>query len=177
MKRVNTITASIDQETKEIFEHLIEESKLSKSGVVREALHFYAKNRDIFKKTGGEKIKIYIEMLSSGEHIILDRDHWILFLNTLEGSDKADEFWKVHSEIARSHAEQFGRNTTSIEGFLRRLEICNFFKLSKTSEKEFTLILDMETSKKFIKILLEEVLSKMDLKVKISEDYSKLRIA
>jgi Arc/MetJ-type ribon-helix-helix transcriptional regulator len=179
MKRPTTITASLDEETKEIFERLIEESGLSRSKMVREALRFYARNRETFEKAGGEKIRVYTELLSSGEHVILDLDHWALFLKeleNLESSSNADEFWKVHTDIAISHAEQLGQKIDSVEGLLRRLEICNFFKLGKTSEREFTIILGSKTGKEFIKTFLENALKKMGFKVKITGGYSKLRV-
>ncbi len=176
MKKSATITASLDEETKEIFERLIKESGLSRSRAVREALRFYARNREIFEKAGSERIKAYTELLSSGEHVILDLDHWILFLKELERSTNADVFWKIHTEIARSHAEQLGQKIDSVEGFLRRQEICNFFKLGKTSEREFTIILGSGTGRAFIQTFLETALKKMGFKVKITGGYSKLRI-
>ena len=56
------------------------------------------------------------------------------------------------------------------------MEICNLFKLSKTSETDFTLILGCDVPKKFIRTELEDIFSKMGLRAEIREDLSKIRV-
>ena len=53
---------------------------------------------------------------------------------------------------------------------MERLEACNFFRATKNSQNDFTLVLGSETAKKFIKIFLEEFLSAMGLETEIKED-------
>jgi hypothetical protein len=117
-----------------------------------------------------------VEMLSKGEHIILDVDHWILFLKFLEESERKEEFLKAHRDIAHSHGEQLPGRVSSVEDLLRRLEICNFYKLNKVSDTEFTLVLASEKSKDFIKIFLEEVAAGLGFDITVKEDYAKLRV-
>ncbi len=54
--------------------------------------------------------------------------------------------------------------------------IFNFFKISKTSKNEFTLVLGSDVPKKFVKTELEEIFAGMGLKVEIKEDLAKLRV-
>ena len=88
-------------------------------------------------------------MLSEGEHIILDIDHWIAFLRFAETHPEKEKFLELHKEIARSHAEQF--KGKSLEYILERLEVCNFFRLNKVDEKDFTLIFGNEMTRRFIR--------------------------
>jgi hypothetical protein len=166
------ITVSFDRETAELFEKLKESERASQSGLLRRALKFYAEYRDMLKGDD-ERIKIYVDMLSEGEHLILDLDHWLLFMKYLEGEEK---FWEDHHEIARAHGEQLPGKTRTPEELLRRLEACNFFKLKKNSEDDYTLMLGSEKSIRFIKIFLEEVLAGMGYEAEIKEDLTKLRV-
>jgi hypothetical protein len=125
---------------------------------------------------GSDRIKTYADMLASGEHIILDVDHFLLFLKLLETSPDKDKFWEDHLKVAKSHAEQLPSKVPTAEKLLDRLEACNFFKVNKISEEEFTLVLYSDVTKKFIKTFLEVVLSRMDYKAEIKEDFAKLRV-
>lgn len=169
------VTIALDKESADLFERLKGEERASKSGLMRRALKFYSEYKDLLSKND-EKVKTYIEMLSDGEHIIFDVDHWLLFLKHLETSGEKVAFWEAHRQIAKSHGEQLGGIVSSVEDLLRRLEICNFYKLNKVSEKEFTLILVTEKSKEFIRIFLEEVASGLGFKIEVIEDFSKLRV-
>jgi hypothetical protein len=173
MRNPVRVTIAFDEESYEIFNELREKSKQSQSEIIRNALKFYYSYRD-FENLDGERIKIYVEMLSEGEHIILDIDHWIAFLRLVETHPEKDEFWELHREVARSHAEQF--KGKSADYILERLEACNFFRMNRVSENEFTLILGNEITKNFIRIFLEEVFAGVGINAEIKEDLTKLRV-
>lgn len=172
----STITISFDEETAKIFRDLKKCQRLSQSELMRTALKFYDKHKTLFNSFDNEKIYTYKDMLSSGEHVILDMDHWMLFLNFIESHPKKDNFWKIHRKVSKAHAEEFIHKNYDTEMVLRRLEACNLFKLSKTSNTEFTLILGYNAPKKIVKMELEYIFTKMDMPIDISEDLSKLRI-
>ena len=173
-KAPERITIAMDEETFNIFKKLRSTLRLSQSGLMREALKFYNKNRKLFESVEEDKIRTYIEMLSAGEHIILDIDHWLLFLKFVETHPEREKFWEAHREICRSHAEQFSQK--SAEEILRRLETCNFFKLSKISEEEFTLVLSSDVPKNFIKTEIEGIFTAMGIHAVVREDIAKLRV-
>ena len=56
-----------------------------------------------------------MDMLLSGEHIILDVDHWLMFLRLIPSSPEKEQFWKEHRE---SRASALG--TTKKQGTLSR---------------------------------------------------------
>ena len=78
--------------------------------------------------------------------------------------------------VARSHSEQLKNKVHTAEELLVRLETCNFFRMTKNSEKEFTLILGSELPKKFVKIFIEEFFSAMGVKVEIKENLAKISV-
>jgi hypothetical protein len=166
------VTVALDKETAELFERLKQEERASQSGLVRRALKFYAEYKDLLEGKD-ERINTYVDMLMEGEHLIIDLDHWLLFMKYLEG---VEEFWEDHHEIARAHSEQLPGKIRTPEELLKRLEACNFYKLKKDSDSEYTLMLGTERSVRFIKVFLEEVLKGMGYEADIKEDLAKLRV-
>jgi hypothetical protein len=170
------ITVAFDQSTASLLEKISREKGLSQSEIMRRALRFYHENRAIEDAAIRKKLYTYMELLLGGEHIILDVDHWLLFLKLVESSGK-ESFWKEHRDVARSHTEQLKNKVLTAEELLGRLEICNFFRMTKDSENDFTLVLGSELPKKFVKIFLEEYFAGMGVKAEIKENLAKLRVA
>jgi hypothetical protein len=59
---------------------------------------------------------------------------------------------------------------------LYRLEVCNFYRLTKNAPNDFTLVLVSEVSKDFIRVFLEEYFAAMGVKAEIKENLTKLRV-
>jgi hypothetical protein len=176
MRNPKRVTVALDDETNVLFENMVKEMKVSQSELVRRALRSYQENKALVDPENKERLHCYMDMLLSGEHVILDVDHWLLFLNLVESSPEKETFWQKHREVARSHAEQLGHKVYSLEDLLERLETCNFFRITKNSENDFTLVLGSEMTRKFVKIFIEEFLSVMGLRVEIKENIAKMRI-
>jgi Arc/MetJ-type ribon-helix-helix transcriptional regulator len=176
MKNPIRITVALNGETNDLIEKMANEARVSKSELIRQTVRFYNENRDLTDNLVRKKLSSYLELLLSGEHIILDVDHWLLFLNLVETSPEKEYFWEKCREVARSHAEQLRNKVHSPEDLFERLEACNFFKTTKNSQKDFTLVLASETTKKFIRIFIEEFLSTMGLKVELKENVAKIRV-
>jgi len=170
------VTIALDPETARLFEELKAETRLSQSGLIRRALQFYAENKKLIDRHGARRINTYVDMLANGEHVILDIDHFIMFLKLVETSPEKEAFWEDHRRVATSHGEHLQHKVKSAKEFLERLEACNFFKLSEISQQEFTLILYSPVTKRFVKALVEGVLSDMGYKVEMKEDLAKLRV-
>jgi Ribbon-helix-helix protein, copG family. len=176
VKTPERVTIALDEETTNLLRDMKDDLRISQSELMREALKFYSRHKALFDSIDEEKIYTYVEMLSAGEHVILDIDHWILFLNLIESHPHKDEFWAMHRSVSQSHAEEFRRKNYEPEVVLNRLEACNLFKMSKTSETDFTLLLGYDVPKKFVKTELEDIFSKMGIRAEIKEDFSKLRV-
>lgn len=171
------ITIALDDETSDLIEKMKADKRVSQSDLIRKAVRFYHENERLSEDSLRRKVDFYIDMLPSTEHVILDVDHWLLFLSLIESSPEKKRFWEKHREIARSHVDQLRGKVHSVEDILERLEACNFFIKAKNSEGDFTLVLYSETTKQFIKVFLEEFFSAMGLKVEIRENLSKLRVS
>lgn len=170
------ITVAFDHVTANLLEKISKEAKLSQSEIMRRALRFYHENRAIEDAATRKKVYTYMDLLLSGEHVILDVDHWFLFLKLVESSSNKERFWKEHRDVAKSHTEQLKTKVHTVEEFLARLEICNFFRVTKNSENDFTLVLGSELPKEFVKIFLEEYFAGMGVKASIKENLAKLRV-
>jgi len=167
---------AFDKQTADILEKISTDAHLSQSEIMRRALKFYNENKALEDPVTKKKIHSYLEMLLSGEHIILDVDHWLMFLRLIATSTQKDAFWTEHRKVARAHCEQLKNNIRSPEDLLERLEVCNFFRLTKNVPNDFTLVLASEISKDFIRIFLEEYFVAMGAKAEIKENLTKLRV-
>ena len=170
------ITVAFDSLTANLLEKISREEGLSQSEIMRRALRFYSENRVLENNATREKIYTYMDLLLNGEHIILDVDHWLLFLKLVESSPSREKFWEEHRLVARSHREQLEAKVISIEELLTRLEVCNFFRVTKNSNEDFTLVLGSGLPKTFIKIFLEEYFAGMGVMAEIKENLAKLRV-
>jgi hypothetical protein len=170
------ITVAFDPSTANLLEKISKESGLSQSEIMRRALRFYNENRAIDDAATRKKIYTYMDLLLSGEHVILDVDHWLLFLKLVESCPSEEKFWEEHRDVARSHTEQLKAKVLTVEELLARLEACNFFRVIKNSEKDFTLVLGSELPKTFVRIFLEEYFAGMGVKAEIKENLAKIRV-
>jgi hypothetical protein len=175
-KNPSRITVAFDQSTANLLEKISKEAELSQSEIMRRALRFYYENRALTDPVIKKKIYTYMNLLLGGEHVILDVDHWLLFLGLIESSPEAEKFWSEHRIVAQSHKEQLKNKVHTAEELLARLETCNFFRMTKNSENDFTLILGSELPKKFVKIFIEEFLSAMGVKAEIKENLAKISV-
>ncbi len=176
MTNPTRITVAFDQSTAKLLEQLSRESELSQSEIMRRALRFYFENKALLDPATRKRVRAYMDLLLGGEHVILDVDHWLLFLQFIETSPGAAKFWDEHRKVAQSHREQLRAKTFTMEEILTRLENCNFFRITKNSERDFTLVLGSELPKTFVKILIEEFFSVAGIKAEIKENFAKLSV-
>lgn len=176
MRNPVRITVAFDEEASALFEEMKKEMKLSQSELIRRALRFYHENKAIADISMRKRLYSYMDMLLCGEHVILDVDHWLLLLKLIETSPEKDRFWEECKEVARSHAEQLTGKVRTVEDLLDRLETCNFYRMNKHSESDFTLILASEAPKEFVKTFLEGVFAGMGFKAEVKENLAKLRV-
>ena len=176
MPNPTRITVAFDKPSANLLEKLSSEAKLSQSEIMRRALKFYYENRAIVDPAIKKKVQFYMNLMLSGEHVILDIDHWLLFLRLIETSSKQEEFWKEHKEVARAHSTQLRNQVKSPEDLLERLENCNLYRMTRNFEDDFTLIFGSELAKKFVKTFLIEFFNALGFKAEIDENLSKLNV-
>jgi metal-responsive CopG/Arc/MetJ family transcriptional regulator len=86
------ITVALDKKTFDLLETMRKETDISRSEMLRQSFRFYTQNKSLLNDKVRKKIEYYIELLDSGEHIILDVDHWILLLNLIDTSPDKEKF-------------------------------------------------------------------------------------
>ncbi len=170
------VTVAFDETTVKLLDKLCGETKFSQSEIIRRALKGYDQYRQLEEPAIAKRVQLYMDLLMKGEHVILDIDHWIVFLQLIESSPEKERFWNKHREVARSHAEQLKALTNNGEDILTRLEACNFFRLIKNGQKDYTLVLSSENSKDFVRVFLEEYFSANGTKAEIKQNLTKLRV-
>jgi hypothetical protein len=170
------VTVAFDETTAKLLDKFCSETKLSQSEIMRRALKGYDQNRQLEDPAIAKRVQLYMELLMKGEHIILDIDHWLIFLQLIDSSPEKERFWGKHREVARAHAEQLKTTTSSGEELLMRLEACNFFRLTKNGQRDFTLVLLSEYSKDFVRVFLEEYFSAIGIRAEIKQNFIKLRV-
>jgi hypothetical protein len=176
MTNPTRVTVAFDKPTADLLEKMSKDAEVSQSETMRRALKFYSENKTLDDPTTKKKVHSYLDMLLSGEHVIVDVDHWLMFLRLIESSPQKEQFWKEHRELARTHWEQLKTKVHFTEDILSRLEACNFYRLIRNAPNDFTLVLVSEISKDFIQIFLEEYFAAMGVKVEIKENLTKLRV-
>jgi hypothetical protein len=176
-KNPTRITVAFDQSTANLLEKISTETELSQSEIMRRAIKFYSDNKALTDSALRKKAYAYMDLLLGGEHVILDADHWLLFLRLIESSLDKEKFWAEHKAVARAHKEQLKSKVLSAEDLLTRLETCNFYRLTKNSEREFTLVFGSELPKMFVRVFLEEFFSAMGIKAEIKENLTKLNVS
>jgi Arc/MetJ-type ribon-helix-helix transcriptional regulator len=75
------ITASLDEDARDALDDLTNRTGRGQSELVRKALRFYAANYRAATTEAGTKLEDYHEMLSGGEHVLLDVDFLHCFLD------------------------------------------------------------------------------------------------
>ncbi|MEM2289757.1 MAG: hypothetical protein QXW77_01240 [Candidatus Hadarchaeales archaeon] len=156
------ITVALDAECERILQKLSRELEISYSAVVRRALKLLA---EAPKK---EQVEEWCRLLGGGEHVILDLEHLLLLLEHV-----GEEFYKERKKVSQSHAKQL--SGIGVEEYLRRLEACNLFRLSKAAGN-YTLILPSPSLKRFIGAVVSETLQGMGYRVSLEEDMMKIRL-
>lgn len=162
---------ALDPESERIFQELTSGGE-SQSNVIRRALRLFYEFRSLDRKDL-DRLKIYWEMLQSGEHVVLDLDHLLVLLKIAEGTETPSNWSESHKAVAANHAEQF--RGMGIDQILARLETCNFFRLS-AGQEGYVLVFGSPEIKRFIRAFLEEILKGMNRRFEIREDLTKLRL-
>uniref|UniRef100_A0A7C3EX17 CopG family transcriptional regulator n=1 Tax=Candidatus Methanomethylicus mesodigestus TaxID=1867258 RepID=A0A7C3EX17_9CREN len=163
---------AMNKETEALLNDLMSTGE-SQSSIMRKALRFYYEFRKL-EKRDLDRLTIYWDMLQSGEHVVLDMDHFIVLLRIAEGSEENKKVWNdIHTSVALNHAEQF--RGMRVDQILERLVACNFFRYSPTGDG-YVLVFGSQEAKHFIRTFLDVILKDLRFEYEIKEDLTKIRI-
>src|SRR6056297_2559148 len=98
------VTVSLDDDSRSALEQLTERTDESRSEIIREAISFYAANFESAKADDSDDLQTYYQMLTTGEHVLLDVDLLHAFLNHVDDDDRHDpEFLETVDRVAHYH--------------------------------------------------------------------------
>ncbi|MDP7445344.1 MAG: hypothetical protein QGF64_06745 [Candidatus Poseidoniia archaeon] len=159
-----------------LLKKLSREMDVSVSELIRRTTKFYFKYQNILEGEIEIKIKAYLDLLLNSEHQIIDIERWILFMKIVESLPSDHEFWSACIRIAKDQAEEFKGKIIGPQAALERFENCNWFRLQKNSENEFTLVLNSEMSGRFVEFTVSHLLNTMGYKADLKTHRGKIRI-
>ncbi len=170
------ITIALDRGTADLLVKMKADAGLSQSEVLRQSLKFFGKHKRLFELDKMMNIYSRTELLTSRDRIILDLDHWILFLRLIDTHPDKEMFYRQLADICRVQAGQLKEQFLNAESILRRMEVCNLFKVNRIGHNEFSLVFNCISAKRFFQQELEMIFAEMGFLVEIKEGISKLRI-
>lgn len=84
------VTVSLDEDAKSTLEELTDRIDESRSELIRKAIAFYAANFKSANASDSDHLQTYYEMLSTGEHVLLDIDLLHALLSQADDPEERD---------------------------------------------------------------------------------------
>lgn len=146
------LTVNLDDETSERLEGLSAAEGVSKSQIVRDAVTHYDRLQREWTQVDEERLRWYVRLLASSEHLILDVDHLDTLLEELDAPEELVPTWR---DIGRRHGIEWGNQFDSLEKKLRVLEYCNLFTITTIDDDQYALTFNNATEATLIAAFIE----------------------
>lgn len=169
------VTVSLDDDAKSALEGLVEQTEDSRSEIIREAINFYAANFDSARASDSDHLQAYYELLSTGEHVLLDVDLLHVFLNQVadpEGRD--EEFLEMIDQVAQYHAQEYAERFDSLDEVLDWLSLCGFLTVRKAEEGSYHVVFPSESLRWLMVRFIRGSVTDLPFDVTIEESVSKV---
>ncbi len=173
-EEVKRITVSLDDETAKMLEELANSDKRSASEIVRFAVSEYYKLRGVQRHVDPDFVSTIIDLLSEGEHIVVDVSLWATMLEGLNKNAK-DEFWRFVGKIGREYGFQLKvKGLSDVYDVLKYMESFNWYNVKVSSPNTYVLILTVKAEVKLLSIFLQNLFSALETPVEIIEGVRKI---
>ncbi len=171
-EKLRRISVAVDTETDSKLREIARKENKTVSEIIRKAITVYS---ELEKSTSPEKTRIYTELLSGREHVLVDIELWIAMLDELNKT-ASDNFWQMVEKIGYEHGIQFRmRGITNPFEIFSYMENGNLFKV-KSAGNVYTFILSTRSEQKMLKSFFKGMLKALDIKAEIVEGLKKLII-
>lgn len=172
------LTVSLDERSRAALDDLVSRTGRGQSELVRQAIVFYATNFQVATADSSANIEQYHELLSGGEHVILDIDflHGLLDHIEVNDEDPRPEFQGVIDRVAEYHAVEYRARFDTLEEVLDWLTLCGFLTSRKADENTYHVVFPTEKIKWFMTQFIEKSTSEHDFEISVSEGVSKVLI-
>jgi len=169
------VTVSLDDDAKSALEGLTEQTDESRSEMIREAVKFYATNFDAARASDSDHLHTYYEMLSTGEHVLLDVDLLHVFLSQVENpEDRDEEFLAMLDQVAQYHAQEYVERFDSLEDVLEWLSLCGFLTVRRAEEGSYHVVFPSEPLRWFMVRFIRGSVTDFPFDVTVEESVSKV---
>jgi len=169
------VTVSLDDDAKSALGGLVEQTDESRSELIREAIKFYAANFESARASDSDHLHTYYEMLSTGEHVLLDVDLLHVFLSQVEDpEDRDDEFLEMIDQVAQYHAQEYVERFDSLEEVLDWLSLCGFLTVRRAEEGSYHVVFPSESLRWFMVRFIRGSVTDFPFDVTVEESVSKV---
>lgn len=168
------VTVSLDDDSKTALETLSAETNKGQSEVIRRALTFYAANSEAASGRPSENLEQYYQMLSSGEHILLDIDFLHAFLEHVYDPNKPDpSFVEAADRVSDYHAREYAERFDKIGEVLEWLSFCGFLGVRHEDSGVYHVVFPSESVRWFMSRFIERSTVDLPVGVEIEPGVSK----
>lgn len=171
------VTVALDDDTRAALDSLAERTGAGQSELVRRALAFYAANFEAAE--GSEKdLAAYHELLSTGEHVLLDVDflHALLDHAKTEDGDPDPDFLETIDHVAAFHAREYAQRFDDLGDLLDWLSVCGFLTVREAEGDTYHVTFPTEEVKWFMGRFLEESAADLPFAIDVREGVSKMLV-
>lgn len=169
------VTVSLDEDAKSTLEELTDRTNESRSELIRNAIAFYAANFDSANAIDSDHLQTYYEMLSTGEHVLLDVDLLHALLSQTDDPEERDtNFLDMVDQVAQYHAQEYAERFDSLEDVLDWLSLCGFLTVRRSDEGSFHVVFPSESLRWFMIRFIRGSVVDLPFEVEIEESVSKV---
>lgn len=164
------VTVSLDEDAKSTLEELTDRIDESRSELIRKAIAFYAANFDSANASDSDHLQTYYEMLSTGEHVLLDIDLLHALLSQADDPEERDtDFLDMIDQVAQYHAQEYAERFDSLEDVLDWLSLCGFLTVRRSDEGSFHVVFPSESLRWFMIRFIRGSVVDLPFEVEIEE--------
>lgn len=171
------VTVSLDADAKVALDDLIDRTEASQSEVVRRALTFYAANFEAETPAGSaENLADYHEMLSGGEHVLMDVDFLHAFLDNIDRDEPDEAFIEAVDRVSRYHAHEYAERFDDVGELLNWLALCGFLTVRDAEGDTYHVVFPSESTRWFMTRFIRKSTTEVDFDVQVEESVSKVLV-
>ncbi|WP_280538200.1 ribbon-helix-helix protein, CopG family [Halopenitus sp. POP-27] len=169
------VTVSLDDDTRETLQRLHDQSDESRSELIRQAIAFYAANFDSATASDSDHLQTYYEMLSTGEHVLLDIDLLHALLGRIDDPEtRDDEFLDTIDQVANYHAQEYADRFDSLGDVLEWLSLCGFLTVRRAEAGSYHVVFPSEQLRWFMVRFIRGSVADLPFEIEIEESVSKV---
>ncbi|WP_306054161.1 ribbon-helix-helix protein, CopG family [Natronococcus wangiae] len=172
------VTVSLDDDARAALETLGAETGMGQSELVRRALSFYAANFEAARERPSDNLEQYYQMLSSGEHVLLDVDFLHAFLeHCYADGDPDPAFVEAADRVSDYHAREYENRFADVGELLEWLSFCGFLEVRHEAGGVYHVVFPSEAIQWFMTRFIERSTASMPTEIEIERGVSKTIVA